>query len=132
VIDTHRFEQVITNLLDNACQALTDGKWEPPAVRERLITVRCEATGPHVRIGVTDTGPGIPPDVVPKIFEPLFTTKSFGTGLGLPTVRKIVEMHGGTIDVASAVDQGTTFTIWLPRQAAVAQATPTARPEAAA
>jgi len=131
-IDTHRFEQVILNLLDNACQALTDGKWEPPAVRERRITVRCEAAGPHVRISVADTGPGIPPDVVPKIFEPLFTTKSFGTGLGLPTVRKIVEMHGGAIDVASAIDQGTTFTIWLPRQAAAAQTGPTARPEAAA
>jgi signal transduction histidine kinase len=131
-IDIHRFEQVIMNLLDNACQALTDGKWEPPAVRERLITVRCEATGPHVRISVADTGPGIPPDIVSKIFEPLFTTKSFGTGLGLPTVRKIVEMHGGTIDVASAIDQGTTFTIWLPRQAAAAETAPIARPEAAA
>ena len=132
VIDTHRFEQVIVNLLDNACQALTDGKWEPPAVRERRITVRCEAAGPHVRIAVADTGPGIAPGVVPKIFEPLFTTKSFGTGLGLPTVRKVVEMHGGTIDVASVPDQGTTFTIWLPRQAASAQTGATARPEAAA
>jgi signal transduction histidine kinase len=131
-IDTHRFEQVIVNLLDNACQALTDGKWEPPAVRERLITVRCEATGPHVRLTVADTGPGIPPDVVPKIFEPLFTTKSFGTGLGLPTVRKIVEMHGGTIDVASVPNQGTTFTIRLPRQAEPAQFAAVTRPEVAA
>ncbi len=90
--------------------------------------MRCEAAGPHVRIAVADTGPGIPPDVVPKIFEPLFTTKSFGTGLGLPTVRKVVEQHGGTIDVASVPDQGSTFTIWLPRQAAPAQTGATARP----
>jgi signal transduction histidine kinase len=130
-IDSHRFEQVIVNLLDNACQAMTDGKWEPPAVRERLITVCCEAAGPHVRISVGDTGPGIPSDVVPKIFEPLFTTKSFGTGLGLPTVRKIVEMHGGTIDVESIVDRGTTFTIWLPRQSESGQAGAT-RPGVAA
>ncbi|HUL05406.1 MAG TPA: ATP-binding protein [Candidatus Acidoferrum sp.] len=126
-IDTHRFEQVFINLLDNACQALTDGKWAPPAVCERRITVRCEAAGPHVRITVADTGPGVPPDAVPKIFEPLFTTKSFGTGLGLPTVRKIVEMHGGTIDVASVPDQGATFTIWLPRHAASVQPAGTAQ-----
>jgi len=121
-IDAHRFQQVMANLLDNACEAMTNGKWEPPAVRERRLTVRCEAAGPHVRIAVADTGPGIAPDVQPKIFEPLFTTKSFGTGLGLPTVRRIVEMHGGTIDMESAVDRGTTFTIWLPRQAQTADA----------
>jgi signal transduction histidine kinase len=53
--------------------------------------------------------------VLPKIFDPLFTTKSFGTGLGLPTVRRFVEQHGGTIDVASIPGRGTTFTIYLPR-----------------
>jgi signal transduction histidine kinase len=50
-----------------------------------------------------------------RIFEPLFTTKRTGDGLGLSTARKIIELHGGTIDVDSAVDQGTDFTIWLPR-----------------
>jgi len=132
MIDTHKFEQVIINLLDNACQAMTDGRWAPPAVRERQITVRCEATGPHVRIAVSDTGPGVSADVVSKIFEPLFTTKSFGTGLGLPTVRKIVEMHGGTIDVESEADRGTTFVIWLPRQPVAARAETAVLPGAAA
>jgi signal transduction histidine kinase len=55
-----------------------------------------------VRLSIIDNGPGIPPDVLPRIFEPLFTTKGFGVGLGLPTVRQIVEKHGGTIDVTSA------------------------------
>jgi signal transduction histidine kinase len=82
--------------------------------------VRTEDAGPYVRLSFCDNGPGIPADRLTKIFEPLFTTKSFGVGLGLPTVRQIVEQHGGTIDVESVVDQGTVFTIWLPRQAAPA------------
>jgi signal transduction histidine kinase len=68
-----------------------------------------------LRLSVIDNGPGIAADKLPKIFEPLFTTKSFGVGLGLPTVRQLVEKHGGTIDVASEMDVGTTFTVWLPR-----------------
>jgi signal transduction histidine kinase len=115
-IDRHRFRQVIVNLVDNAAQALTDASWQPPAGQERRITVRSEAAGPYLKLSVVDTGCGIAADKLGRIFEPLFTTKSFGVGLGLPTVRQIIEQHGGTIDVESAVDQGTTFTIWLPRQ----------------
>jgi signal transduction histidine kinase len=73
-----------------------------------------------------DNGPGIPPDVLPRIFEPLFTTKNFGVGLGLPTVRQIVELHGGTIDAESRPGAGAAFTIWLPRGAAPAAAEPAA------
>jgi signal transduction histidine kinase len=80
------------------------------------VTVRTEVGGPFVRIEVSDTGPGIPPDKLPKIFEPLFTTKSFGVGLGLPTVRQIVEEHGGTVDAACLSGEGATFTIRLPRR----------------
>src|SRR6185295_14420124 len=103
-IDAEQFRQVVANLVDNAVQALNDPAWNPPADHARRITVRSESAGPHVRLSVVDTGPGIPPDVLPRIFEPLFTTKNFGVGLGLPTVRQIVELHGGTIDVDSAVD----------------------------
>jgi two-component system sensor histidine kinase HydH len=60
--------------------------------------------------------------LLPRIFEPLFTTKTFGVGLGLPTVRQIVELHGGTIDAESRPNEGTIFTIWLPRGAAPAAA----------
>jgi signal transduction histidine kinase len=115
LIDGTRFRQVLINLVDNAAQALTDKEWTPPAGRERIVTVRTEAAGPHLRLSVIDNGPGIPADKLSKIFEPLFTTKSFGVGLGLPTVRQLVGKHGGTIDVASEVDVGTTFTVWLPR-----------------
>ena len=119
-LDRERFRQIVVNLVDNAAQALVDPGWTPSDDRQRTITVRSEAAGPHVRISVEDNGPGIPQDRLPKIFEPLFTTKSFGVGLGLPTVRQIVEQHGGTIDVESTVEVGTVFTIWLPRQAAAA------------
>ncbi|HZF35266.1 MAG TPA: HAMP domain-containing sensor histidine kinase, partial [Candidatus Angelobacter sp.] len=116
-LDKEQFRQVVVNLVDNAAQALNDPAWSPPADHPRRIIVRSESAGPHVRLSVIDTGPGIPPDVLPRIFEPLFTTKNFGVGLGLPTVRQIIELHGGTIDVDSAVDVGTTVTIWLPRLA---------------
>ncbi len=126
LIDGTRFRQVLINLVDNAAQALTDKEWAAPDGRDRVITVRTEAAGPHVRLSVIDNGPGIPADRLPKIFEPLFTTKSFGVGLGLPTVRQLVGKHGGTIDVASEVGAGTTFTVWLPRHSGQSAAAPAA------
>src|SRR5262249_55559472 len=119
-LDRDRFRQIIVNLVDNAAQALSDPGWAPTDDRQRTIVVRTEPAGPHVRVSVSDNGPGIPQARLPKTFEPLFTTKSFGVGLGLPTVRQIVEQHGGIIDVESTVEVGTTFTIWLPRQSAPA------------
>jgi PAS domain S-box-containing protein len=121
------FRQVVVNILDNAVQALQDPAWQPAKGHSRRITVGSERAGPHVRLSVVDTGPGIHPDVLPRIFEPLFTTKNFGVGLGLPTVRQIVEQHGGTIDVDSTIDVGTTMTIWLPR---LAEADPSEGPAA--
>jgi signal transduction histidine kinase len=114
-LDRERFQQAVLGIVDNAVQALQDPAWMPPDNYPRRVIVRVESAGPHVRLSVIDNGPGIPPDVLPRIFEPLFTTKGFGVGLGLPTVRQIVEKHGGTIDVASAGSGGTTVTVWLPR-----------------
>jgi PAS domain S-box-containing protein len=129
VIDREKFRQVVINLVENAAQALKDPAWDAPEGHERRITVRTESAGPHVRLSVIDTGPGIPEHVLPRIFEPLFTTKSFGVGLGLPTVRQIVEQHGGTLHVESAANAGAAFTIFLPRHGeAAAHATePAAR-----
>jgi signal transduction histidine kinase len=63
---------------------------------------------------VEDTGPGIAPENLERVFEPLFSTKSFGTGLGLPTVKQIVEQHGGSIRIESEVGRGTRVLIRLP------------------
>jgi signal transduction histidine kinase len=126
LLDRTRFRQVLVNLIDNAAQAMTDADWAPGDDRERTITVGTVAAGPHLRLSVTDNGPGIAADKLTKIFEPLFTTKVKGVGLGLPTVRKLVEQHGGTIDVESTVGEGTTFTVWLPRQHAQAEQPPAA------
>jgi len=65
-------------------------------------------------LAIEDNGPGIPQSVLPHVFEPLFSTKSFGTGLGLPTVRQIIEQHGGTIAIESESGRGARATVLLP------------------
>jgi signal transduction histidine kinase len=79
-----------------------------------VIIVRSEAVGPYFQLSVIDTGPGIPAPTLARIFEPLFTTKSFGVGLGLPMVRQIVLQHGGSIDVTSDLGSGTAVVIRIP------------------
>jgi signal transduction histidine kinase len=77
-------------------------------------------SGGGVQVEIADHGPGIPADLKPRIFEPYFTSKSDGTGLGLTLVRQTVEAHGGTIEVADTPGGGATFRIWLPARAAAA------------
>ncbi len=119
-VDRQKLRQVIVNLIDNASQAMTSSEWQPATGQARRITVRSEVVGPGVRLWVIDNGPGIAADVLPRIFEPLFTTKSFGVGLGMPMVRQFVELHQGTIDVDSTLGEGTAIRIWLPREHATA------------
>lgn len=99
--------QVWTNLLHNALQAM-DFKGD--------LKVGIHTKNEKLLVNITDTGSGIPEDIIGKIFDPFFTTKPAGegSGLGLDIVRKIVQKHGGDIEVESTVGVGTTFTVWLP------------------
>jgi signal transduction histidine kinase len=115
-IDPDRFRRVINNLVENAMQALVERGRDAAARRVTVATSQAERT----EIAIADTGPGIPPEILPRIFEPLFSTKSFGTGLGLPTVKQIVEQHQGTITVSSMLGEGTLVSLSLPTVAAAA------------
>ncbi|VTR99958.1 two-component system sensor histidine kinase NtrB [Tuwongella immobilis] len=105
LLDRELFKQAVLNLMLNAEQAMPDGG-------ELTFQARPDRGG--VAVDIIDTGTGIPPELIPKIFRPFHTTKPGGNGLGLPTVRKIIRAHGGTIEVQSAMNHGTKFTIWLP------------------
>ena len=103
LFDKDKIDVVFDNLITNAKQAMKNGG---------KITLKLSESNDQVKILVEDSGPGIPNDVLPKIFEPLITTKQSGTGLGLASVKSIIEQHGGTISVKN---NPTTFTIVLPK-----------------
>jgi signal transduction histidine kinase len=130
VADAHQLQQVFLNILINAEQALREGGRTlrvAATVDGAVLTAGASAESPRtsvgdgaagaatVRIDISNDGPAIPPDVLPQIFDPLFTTKSAdeGTGLGLAISRRIVREHGGEIECRSD-DAGTVFSIRLP------------------
>jgi signal transduction histidine kinase len=111
--DANQLQQVLVNLINNAKQAMAE---VPSGERRLQISLRRGAPG-RVRIQVQDSGPGIPADVVARIFDPFVTTKSEGTGLGLSISYGIVREHGGSLTVESTPGQGATFIIDLPIEA---------------
>jgi two-component system nitrogen regulation sensor histidine kinase GlnL len=116
--DEHQLCQVFTNLVINAFEALAGtGRVRISAasgVMEGEHTAEAPVPVPTVVIQVADDGPGIPPELTDRVFNAFFTTKAQGSGLGLAIVRKIIDAHDGRIDVMTAPDQGTTFTVTLP------------------
>jgi signal transduction histidine kinase len=105
VADPQRMEQVFFNLLENAFQAMDSGG---------ALTVQIAGTGRETIVRLADEGHGIAPEVLPQIFQPFYTTKHRGSGLGLSIVRSIVTSHGGTIDVQSKLGEGTIVELRLP------------------
>jgi signal transduction histidine kinase len=107
LLNKEMFSQALLNLMLNAVQAMPEGG---------ELTLQSAIENSHVCLNLIDTGAGIAAEVLPKIFRPFFSTKAKagGSGLGLPTTKKIIEAHGGTIEVQSEVGKGTKFTIRLP------------------
>jgi signal transduction histidine kinase len=104
-VDAARLKQALSNLVLNAEAAMPQGG-------ELLIS--SEADGRNLKVHITDTGAGIPQEALDKIFRPYYSTRPGGTGLGLPTVQRIVREHDGRLEVHSEPGRGTRFTIYLP------------------
>jgi signal transduction histidine kinase len=105
-LDADLFKQALLNLMLNSEQAMPAGG---------ILTIQASCEPEQITLSLIDTGEGMGPEVLAKVFRPFFSTKPGGSGLGLPTTRKIVEAHDGSIEVQSEVGRGTKFTIRLPR-----------------
>ena len=104
-LDAAQVKQALVNLIKNAVQAMT---------QEGTLTLTTLADDEGVWVHITDTGGGIPQEEINRIFQPYFTTKEKGSGLGLMIVQRIVREHGGRIELESNTGQGTTFRLWFP------------------
>ncbi len=110
-LNSGKLHQIFLNFILNAAQAIPEGN-----IEKNSINVTTSISGDWLKIDIIDTGSGIPPDVLPRIFDPFFTTKpvGIGSGLGLAICNDIVHGFGGKITVDTIVNQGTTFSIYLP------------------
>jgi signal transduction histidine kinase len=104
-VDQDQVGQVLLNLVDNAVEAMPEGG---------TLTIRTRATADGIVASVTDTGAGIPPENLEKVFQPLFTTKTRGIGLGLAVSRRLAAANGGTLRLTSRMGEGSTFTVAFP------------------
>jgi len=114
--DASRLQRAIVNLISNASEAMVGNgdKVLIEGAAEPKITVTTSINSQFVEISVKDNGPGIPPELMDRIKEPLFTTKSFGTGLGVPAIEQIANQHGGNLKISSILGQGAEFIFSLP------------------
>ena len=110
VVDRIQIEQVVVNLMRNAFEAMRDG---PPEFRQLILRTIVEEER-NVRVEVCDTGLGIPPQTLERVFDRFYTTKPDGMGMGLPISRSIIASHGGRLGVVSNPDRGSTFRFTLP------------------
>ena len=113
-IDAIRLSLAINNILENACQAMEGVERGNVLEKTKRLSVTRLHVDDRIVIRISDTGSGIAPTDLDRIFEPFFSTKGFGVGLGLPLASSVVKQHGGDIEVNSELGKGTAVTIWLP------------------
>ena len=111
--DTERLRRCVINIVSNACEALTNAD---KLVADATLTITASKSARGFELIFQDNGPGIPSELLAKIGEPLFTTKNFGTGLGIAATRKVAELHGGGLDISSEQGKGACFVVWFPGQ----------------
>lgn len=114
-VDEALMKQAVLNLMLNAVQAMTEGA-EAGSSQHKELILRMEADDREARIHVIDTGPGIEPAKLNEIFRPYVSMRAGGTGLGLPTARRIIQEHGGRVEVHTEPGRGSDFVIHLPRR----------------
>ena len=117
-IDNESLRRAVINVTQNSIQAMTkvktNGEMEPSDKKNWVLTVESRVDRDRVEVIIADSGEGIPQANLEKIYEPLYSTKSFGVGLGLPIVKGIMEQHLGGIEIDSKIGVGTKVTLWLP------------------
>jgi signal transduction histidine kinase len=119
--DAEKLRRVVINLVGNALDALAEAQTPEPRIE---VQMGANLAGSEVWLRVADNGPGIDPEALPKLFSPFYTSKQSGTGLGLAISKKLVEAHGGALEVESEPGRGAAFVVRLPRQPPANGATP--------
>lgn len=115
LIDKHRLRRAVINVVENACHAMFVQGQINTFQQDARLNVVTKRQNDRINITVEDNGSGISDEVLPKIFEPLYSTKGFGVGIGLPTVKQILEQHQGGVEISTCRRKGTSITLWLPQ-----------------
>lgn len=113
-IDSDRLRRAVVNVFENACHAMMEDNKKIINIENAILGVKTTIKDERVEIIITDTGSGIADSVLDKIYEPLFSTKGFGVGLGMSTVKQIMQQHSGGIEIKTKKGKGTSVILWLP------------------
>ena len=113
-VDEERLRRAFINVFENGCHSMMDDNQQLVSTERAQISIDTQVNDDRVEIIVRDVGSGMSKEVLEKIYEPLFSTKGFGVGLGMPTVKQIMEQHNGGVEILSDENKGTSVLLWLP------------------